>query len=430
MLDDKRSHGLWEAGCQNGPDTMQLASDITADVVIIGGGYTGLSAALHVAAAGRQAVVLEAEEIGFGGSGRNVGLVNAGLWIMPEAVPSEIGDTYGERLLDLLGEAPALVFDLIERFSIDCDVVRNGTLHCAVGQAGLIEIQERAQQWHGLGVDVEVLDERQAFEAIGSRAYTGALLDRRAGTIQPLAYARGLARAAQGAGASLYCKSPAVAASHKGGQWEVQATGGSVSAPFVIVATDAYAVGPFCEVKAAQVMLPYFNLATSPLTDNVRKTILPGGQGAWDTKRVLSSFRFDAAGRLVFGSVGALRGTGTTVHRGWGRRELQRLFPQLSEVNFEHEWFGNIGMNDNAIPRFHRHAPNVFSVSGFNGRGIGPGTTFGRELARLALGEISAEDFALPLGELGRPFMRQGRTAIYEVGSQLLHLAGARTAHP
>src|SRR5690606_16172633 len=115
---------------------------------------------------------------------------------------------------------------------------------------------------------------------------------------------------------------------------------GSVTAPWVIVATDAYSTGPWETVRREQVHLPYFNLATRPLPPDVLKSILPGREGVWDTKEILSSFRMDRAGRLVFGSVGALRNTGTAIHTGWARRSLKRLFPQLGPVDFECEWYG------------------------------------------------------------------------------------------
>lgn len=141
MKNDPRSHGLWERTAPPPPATVPLAGDIRADVAIVGAGFTGLSAALHLAEGGAKVVVLEAVEAGFGGSGRNVGLVNAGMWVMPDELPAVLGDTYGARLLDLLGHAPRAVFDLIDKHGIACEAERQGTLHCAVGEAGLAEIR-------------------------------------------------------------------------------------------------------------------------------------------------------------------------------------------------------------------------------------------------------------------------------------------------
>ena len=145
MTDDPRSHGLWARSAPPAPPTPPLDGRIAVDVAIVGGGFTGLSAALHLAEGGTRVAVLEGVGIGFGGSGRNVGLVNAGMWVMPDDLPRALGDLYGARLLDLLGAAPSVVFDLVARHGIACEPERQGTLHCAVGRTGLAELQERAK---------------------------------------------------------------------------------------------------------------------------------------------------------------------------------------------------------------------------------------------------------------------------------------------
>ena len=430
MRDDPRSHGLWEASAPPPPATAPLAGDVTAEVAVVGGGFTGLSAALHLAEAGTSVALLEGVEIGFGGSGRNVGLVNAGLWVMPEALPAVLGDVHGPRLLDLLGHAPQAVFDLVARHGIDCQAEHAGTLHCGVGPKGLAEVAERARQWQARGAAVELLDAAETARRVGTTAYSGALLDRRAGTIQPLAYARGLAVAAIAAGARIFTQSPVSAAEDAGDGWRIRTPGGTVRARWIIVATNAYTGGGgpavWPEVRREIVHLPYFNLATAPLGDNLRGSILPGREGAWDTREILSSFRFDRRGRLVFGSVGALRGTGRAIHRDWGKRALKRLFPQLGDVAFEHEWHGQIGMTVDSVPRFHRLARHTIGFSGYNGRGIAPGTVFGRCLADLVLGRVDEAGLPLPVTDPVPARHRRLKEAWYEGGAQLAHAASAR----
>ncbi|MBB5573898.1 MULTISPECIES: NAD(P)/FAD-dependent oxidoreductase [Rhizobium] len=426
MLNDPRSHGLWEKTAPPPPATEPLAGDVSADVVVVGGGYTGLSSALHLAEAGTKVVLLEANEIGFGGAGRNVGLINAGMWVMPEDLPGVLGPVYGERLLELLGDAPKLVMALIEKHGIACELERNGTLHCAVGSEGLKEIEERARQWSKRGAPVTVLDAGETARRVGSSAYAGALLDMRAGTLQPLAYVRGLAHAAAKAGVVIHTGSRVTATEKNGGRWIVGTAGGTVSADWIIVATDAYSTGPWEQVRSEQVHLPYFNFATVPLGDNLRKSVLPGREGAWDTKEILSSFRMDQAGRLVFGSVGALRNTGLAIHKNWVRRSLKKLFPQLGDIAFESEWYGKIGMTDNALPRFHRFAPNVVGFSGYNGRGIAPGTVFGKILSDHVLGRVSEADLPLPPTDPKEPSFRALKEMWYEAGAQAAHFVGAR----
>jgi glycine/D-amino acid oxidase-like deaminating enzyme len=426
MTELHATHGLWAASSPPQPATTPLTEDVHADVVIVGGGFTGCSAALHLAEKGCSAVVLEATEIGFGGSGRNVGLVNAGMWVMPDDVPAALGAVYGERLLQQLGEAPSLVFDIIDRFAIDCEAERMGTLHCAVGESGMAELMVRARQWQARGVPVELFGAEQTAERVGGGAYAGSLLDRRAGTVQPLGYVRGLATAAMAMGTRFYTRSPVIAREDLGTSWRIDTASGSVTAPTVLIATDAYSIAMCSGVREEQIMLPYFNLATRPLDPALRETILPGREGVWDTAKILSSFRLDRAGRLIFGSVGALRSGGAGVHSAWARRTLSRLFPQLQAIAFEHEWFGMIGMTADALPRFHEHDRRIFSVSGYNGRGIAPGTTFGRDLARLALGDIAVGDLSLPLTRQSKPALGRLKASFYEYGALLAHMVGSR----
>ncbi len=430
MLNDPRSHGLWEQTATAAPHTGKLLGELNVEVAVIGGGFTGMSAALHLAQAGRSVAVLEAVEIGFGGAGRNVGLVNAGMWVMPEILLRTLPAPYGERLLTLLGNAPRLVFDIVRDHGIRCEARHAGTLHCAYGKTGFAEIAERARQWQVRGADVELLDAAKASALLGTAKYAGALLDRRAGTIQPLAYVRGLADAALKAGAQIFTQSQVMSIRHRADRWEISTDAGRVTADWVILSTDAYGTGPGHAARAEQVPLPYFNFATQPLPMEMRARILPERQGAWDTQTVMTSFRMDQAGRLVFGSIGALRGTGTAVHRGWAKRALRRLFPglgpEIDNVGFEAEWYGTIGMTADNLPRFHSYGERMIGFSGYNGRGIAPGTTFGRLLASYVQGEIGDDDLPLPVTSVEAAPFRGAKQLVYEVGAQAAHFVADR----
>jgi hypothetical protein len=208
MTTENITHGLWAATLPSRPHLNSLKGNKSTDIAIVGGGYTGLSSALHLAETGRECVLLEAAEIGHGGAGRNVGLVNAGLWLMPEELVRIAGPVYGEKLLDVLGDSPDLVFDLIEKHGIECEALRSGTLHCADSGKGYKALEQREEQWLKRGAPVKLLGRDEAAVKTGSHSFHGALLDKRAGTIQPLAYACGLAEAGLKAGAQLYEHSP------------------------------------------------------------------------------------------------------------------------------------------------------------------------------------------------------------------------------
>ncbi|PZQ48374.1 MAG: FAD-dependent oxidoreductase [Rhodovulum sulfidophilum] len=423
------SHGLWALTAPPAPATPPLAGPAETAVAIIGAGYTGLSAALHLAEAGIAATVLEAEEVGFGGAGRNVGLVNAGMWVRPDDLAATLGADHGARLICFLGGAPRAVFALVDRHGIACEARPAGTLHCAAGAAGRAEIETRAQQWQARGAPVELLSAAETRARIGGGAYAGALLDHRAGTIQPLAFARGLAAAAMRAGAAVHTGSPVTAAvrdgrNSDGGDWRLATPGGVLRAKWVIVATDAYTREVWPALRRGQVHLPYFNLATEPAPESAG--ILPGGEGCWDTRQVLTSIRTDAAGRLILGSVGRLGAVDRPIHEAWARRTLARLFPALGEVAFESAWFGQIGMTATHLPAFHQLDARVVAVAGYNGRGIAPGVAFGRALAEHAMGERPAEAMPLPVSPAGSARFRAAREAWIRFGAGLVHALAGR----
>jgi glycine/D-amino acid oxidase-like deaminating enzyme len=413
---------LWEDSAPPAPHTEQLRRTVTVDAAIIGAGYTGLSAALHLAASGVSVVVLEAQNIGSGASGRNAGLVNPGLWIAPDDVSRRLRAPYADRLLALLGDAPSVVFDLIRKHDIQCDAQWNGTLHCASSASGLRSLKERLSQWQARGAPVKLLSASETAQQLGTEAYVGALLDLRAGALQPLAYARGLARAALQACAEVYTQSPVIDATESNGLWTVSTPIGAARCKWIIVATDAYAIGPWSCVSREQVELPYFNVATAPLTRQALTSILPQRLAAWDTRPVLRSFRLDRAGRLVFGSVGSLTGTGKYVHTQWAQRAIAKTFPQLRPAQLEYAWHGTIGLTADRLPRFHKLANHVIAFSGYNGRGIAPGTVFGRLLAQYILGRTTESDLPVPVSELRTAPLRGTMRSLYSLGSQSVHL--------
>ncbi|WP_022666521.1 NAD(P)/FAD-dependent oxidoreductase [Desulfospira joergensenii] len=424
-MESNITHGLWEATANGKPDLKSLQRDIKTEVAIIGGGYTGLSAALQLSLAGKDCTLLEANHVGFGGAGRNVGLVNAGLWLMPEDVIKLVGQKHGEQLIRILGASPDLVYGNIKKYGIECEPWHHGTLHCADSRAGLKALQEREKQWMALGAPVKLLNREEAAEKLGTRAFLGALLDKRAGTIQPLSYAYGMAGAALKEGAALYDRTPVLDLKRENHSWHLTTPSGSVRAKSVIVAVHGYPEAAFKDQMKNIVPFNYFQFATPPLDPDILKTVLPGKNGAWDTNLILSSYRLDEAGRLIIGSVGKVEGTAWNLNRAWAKRSIKKVFPQVGNIEFEHGWFGRIAMTTNHIPRFHIMGKNMAMVTCYNGRGIGPGTVFGKLLAEYISGG-SVEDIPLPVSEIKPVSMRTLRGLFYEAGSRLYHFVQRR----
>ncbi len=420
-----KKFGLWAVTAPERPKSRSFEGERSCDVAVIGGGYTGTSAALHLAERGTDVTLLEAEEIGNGGSGRNVGLVNAGLWMLPDDIVKAAGPDYGERINTVLGNSPQLVFELIKKHGIQCEAQPTGTLHCAHSKGGYAYLKERETQWQRRGAPVKLLERVQAAEMVGSKSFHGALLDRRAGTVQPLAYVIGLAKAAAGAGAKLHEYSPVTRLVREDGRWRLDTRGGILRARAVILAANGYIDKLFDHLKKNFIPFHWFQFATGPLPERVRRTILPGGQGAWDTATVLSSYRLDQAGRLIVGSVGQIEGWANGLHQKWAQRTIRRVFPQVGNFDLEYGWHGVIAMTADHIPRFHILGPDLFMAASYNGRGIGPGTVFGKLLAGLAMG-ASSDEMPLPVSPPEPIRLRKARELFYESGARLYHFVQRR----
>jgi glycine/D-amino acid oxidase-like deaminating enzyme len=394
------SVSLWDRSAEEPDHEAPLEPGIEVDVAIVGGGYTGLSTALHGAERGLDCLVLEAERIGHGGSGRNVGLVNAGVWHPPAAVRTALGPTYGPRFVERFGAAPDRVFDLIERHQIRCEAVRNGTIHAAHAPSGLDGLRGRHAEWKRLGAPVEMLGPDEVAAMAGTRAFAGGLLDRRAGTVNPMGYARGLARAARGAGARIATGVRATGLTRESAGWVVETDRGEVRAGAVVLATNAYTGGLWPSLDRVFTPIPFFQIATAPLGERA-EAVLPGRHGVWDTGQIMTSLRKDAAGRLILGSMGRVMGDARHgLSRRWAEKRLRQLFPGLGPVDFEEAWHGEIALTPDHLPRIHELAEGLYTPIGYNGRGITTGTIFGEAMADLLTGMDPAR-LPLPMRDVG-----------------------------
>jgi len=422
MTYDERN--LWRETAPEAFSGSPLAGDARADLVIVGGGFTGCSAALRAAELGLDVRLVEAREIGHGGSGRNVGLVNAGLWMPPDDIQQALGAGAGERLNEALAGAPELVFSLIERYRIACHAVRNATLHCAHSPKGLAELRSRRAQLRKREAPVELLDAETTRARTGTDVFFGALYDERAGTVEPFAFCQGLARAASEQGAILHEASPAQSIRRDGDGWRVDTEGGSIMAGSLVLATNAYhqLEGVSEGGEPAFTPVHFFQFATRPLPQRRLEALLPNREGCWDTGTVMSAFRRDHAGRLLVGSLGALDHAGSVVHRGWARKKLAALFPDLRDEPLEHAWHGRIAMTRDHLPKIVDLSGRGLMVFGYSGRGIAPGTLFGRSAAEAI---ARGDDAALPLAPLtGYGEARTGlRARLFEGGAMADHVA-------
>lgn len=391
------------------PATAPLIGARHVDVAVVGAGFTGLSAALHLAQAGARVAVLEANEIGWGASGRNFGQVVPYLRHEAHHALHHFGPERGERLVAAAAGAPDLVFGLIAAHGMDCQARQSGLLFAAHTEKAMRGLEARAALWSQRGVGVSLLDADQTRAMIGGGAYPGGLFDPRGGTVNPLAYARGLAAAAIGARAEIFTQSRVTRITRTGGIWMLETAGGAALANAAVLATDAYTDDIWPGLRNSIIALRIYQLASLPLPEPLRRAILPKGQALTDTRRLPSGVRLHADGRLHVSTGGPAFGAAEKPDTATPLAHLKTLFPDIGTLEWDYAWSGWIAMTPDEYPRLHALAPGLFAGIGYSGRGIGLATVLGRDLARLA-GGAPANELSLPVGRphrVGIPGLNQ-----------------------
>jgi gamma-glutamylputrescine oxidase len=354
-----------------------------ADVCVVGGGYTGLSAALHLAEAGADVVLVEAEEVAGGASGRNGGQIHSGqrndvLWL-----ERRFGLERARELWDAAEEAKALVRGLIVRFAIPCDL-RSGvieTLHKPSLLGHAAKLVEALRERYGYD-RADLLDEEQTVAATGSGRFCGAVRDRGAGHLDPYRFALGLARAASALGAALHENTPALSL---GRGPLVRTPHGDIRADQVIVATDGRSGRFERHTRRRMLGINSFVVATEPLGDD-GDFILPGGEAAADSRFVVRYWRKTPDGRLVFGGGESTVGRIPADVRSFVRRHLVEVYPQLEEVPLTHGWGGIVSVTVPRLPYVRQIAPRVWAAGGYSGQGLALAPFIGKLMAEAALG--------------------------------------------
>ncbi len=387
---------LYAATARPATPTPPLLRDRRASVAIVGGGFTGLSTALHLAEAGVDTVLLEAHEPGWGASGRNGGQVNPGLKLDPEVVSQR----YGEALVALSYAAPDDVFALIARHGIECEAVRGGTYRAAFGTADATELRSLAAQCGERGMPVRLLDAVAMRVATGTGRYRLGMFDPRGGQLNPLGYARGLARAALRAGAAIHGDSPVTSLTRAGAGWALATPGGVVTADRVVLASNGYTGGLWPGL--AQSVIPVFSaiVASAPLPPALADSIVEGRGVLYELGEVTFYYRVDPAGRLLIGGRSRSRDlAGPDAFRFLSDYAI-RLWPALHGVAWTHGWNGQIAATLDHMPHLHAPAAGVLACLGYNGRGVAMATVMGREIARhLQRAELPMP--AVPIDRIG-----------------------------
>jgi len=361
------------------------------DVCIIGGGYTGLSAALHLTQAGFDVTVLEAHRVGWGASGRNGGQLGSGQNQEQDYLEKTLGIATAKQLWDIALEATDTARGLIKTHGISCDL-RNGIAHAnwhARDVGADHAYVEKLNRDYGYD-KVTTLDRSQIRTLIGSNAYHGGSLDMGGAHLHPLNYALGLAKAASDAGAQIY-EASEVTHVHSTQTHQIHTAHGQITANHLLYACNGY-LGKLEGKTAAKVMpINNFIAATEPLGPELAQKLLSQDIAVADSKFVVNYFRRSADNRLLFGG-GETYGyrfpkdIASLVHA-----QMLKVYPQLKHTKIDYAWGGTLGVTMNRMPSFQRLSPTCYSLSGYSGHGVGMATMAGKIVARAIQG--NAEQF-------------------------------------
>ncbi|MBV9841988.1 MAG: FAD-binding oxidoreductase [Sphingomonadaceae bacterium] len=379
-----------------GPSVARLEGDRDAEICIVGGGYTGLSAALHLARASRSVVLVEAERLGWGASGRNGGQIHVGMRREQEWLEQALGEVEARAFWRIALDARVHLDWLIGHYRIACDLTP-GYLHAdhrrrftADTRAHVDHLRDRYGYEH-----VRFVDRDEVRHLVGSDAYHGGMVDARGGHLHALNFALGIAAAAATEGALLFDRTPATAIVRHGARWRVTTPHGSITADRVLVACNGYSRGLVPAVERHVMPINNYIAVTGPLGESGVQALIREGHAVSDSRFVVYYFRITRDHRLLFGGGENYSWTFPSDIAGFVRPHMLRIFPQLKRTRIEHAWGGTLAITPNRMPFVREIEPGLTAIAGFSGLGVVLAPYLGKLAAQALGGEAGmlADDF-------------------------------------
>lgn len=386
---------LWAATAGPLPRYGALDGPIDTEVVIVGGGFTGLHAGLALAERGTEAVILEARQPGWGASGRNGGQAIPGLHDSAAGITGKFGKERGLKWLRAGFDSAQNLFDLIRSHELSCDALQPGYLTLAHSRRALDRLAAECGDLNPHGARMCMIGEAETRRLTGSGAFPGAQITEAGGSVQPLKLCIELARRCAELGCRVHGDTAVTSVRHDGTNWILETPEGPVTAKGLVLASNTYTDGLFGSIDRGYVKVCSFQVSTVPLGEEARH-IFPEGHAAADTRRLLHYFRRSPDGRLVMGGRAPFRTDVTLDDAASLRAGIAMIYPELADVQLEHCWAGWVGFTTNHLPVLTSLGPRGFAVYGYNASGVALSSLLGSDAGRLAAGD-APESVATPV---------------------------------
>ncbi|PCI46468.1 MAG: hypothetical protein COB49_08335 [Alphaproteobacteria bacterium] len=414
---------LWESTSAPGPKLGILEGECKTDVAVIGAGVAGLSTALHLAEAGCSVAVIEAGEPGCGATGKSGGLLAPDfVRHNPGEVEHILGSEWGERLVRMVGSSTGQCFELIEKHRISCDARQEGFWSPAHNNVVAGRLRIRAKEWKDRGYDVAYIPSDETRRDLGSTRYCGAIYFAEGGTINPLAFSRGLAEAVIREGAAIYANSPVRRLAKHGDGWRIITENGHMDAKRVVLAANGGNAALHPAMGQTILPLNVFEYATSPLSAAARVLVLPKGGSFTDKQPYIFTARYDCDGRLIAAMPDFFipRSKKRLIRE--ASQRLLRHFPVLEHVSIDYMWQGTAWLNASLLPRVYDLNDGAFAIQACNGRGLANNVALGKEMAAALI----QRDITLFSVKVGQPERIKGYLLAQYLPSFLMALAYLR----
>jgi glycine/D-amino acid oxidase-like deaminating enzyme len=373
---------LWKAVNPPPPPAIPLHGRISTDVLIVGAGIAGLSLGLHLSAERTDSVILESENDTNAATGASAGIIAPQLVrTTPNAVLKRLGSDTGTRVLRMIAESGRYTFGLIDQLNIECGARQSGFLNPVAGPQGARGHAQLVEEWRPFRDDLRWIDGAEVRALSGCRGYSAAIVDSTGGSLDPLAYGRGLAKAIRASGQPLHHNSRVLSLTRSGDGWLAQTPSGEVSARRVVLCANGGNATLHPSLAQTILPLPVCEVATQPLPASMREKILPNDHALTDSSTNVFSIRFDPAGRLITACPGRHKIDYAQINQLINQR-LEALIPDYRSTPLEYIWQGTAWLNSSLLPRVLLVEDGLMAVQACNGRGIGLNTIIGRELGR------------------------------------------------